>query len=106
MEQTNPAREPGPVLAVAEAQRRADLLGVLKDALAERSVESLLVTRRRIVLRAKRAAGPSGPTDPALYVFSGDGSTNIVTTDGTDYHLPCGVHPVDDLGAVVAAVRR
>jgi hypothetical protein len=39
-------------------------------------------------------------------VFSGDGSTDIVTTDGTDYHLPCGVHPVDDLGSVVAAVRR
>jgi hypothetical protein len=57
VQETSPAREPRPVLATAEAQRRAGLLGTLRDALAERSIETVLVRRWRIALRADMSGG-------------------------------------------------
>ena len=92
------------VLSRDEACRRALLLTDLRDALAKRSVEALVVTRRRVVLRADFSGGPSGPTDPALYVFL-DGTVAIATTDGTNYQLADGVlDAVSDPDAAARAI--
>jgi hypothetical protein len=104
VQETSPAREPGPVLATAEAQRRAGLLGTLRDALAERSIETVLVTRRRIVLRADMSGGPSGPTDPSLHIFGGAG-VEIVRTDGTQFIFASGnAYPATNPRAAAVSV--
>ena len=94
-------REPK-VLTRDEACRRAGLLTDLREALAKRSVEAIVVTRRRIVLRADLSGGPSGPTNPSLYVFL-DGGMVVVTTDGTNYKLADGgASPVADRDGAAA----
>jgi hypothetical protein len=96
--------EPGSVLGTAEAQRRAGLLGTLGDALAERSVETVLVRRWSIVLRADMSGGPSGPTNPALHIFAGDGM-EVVTTDGTEYRFAStAVHQLGDMHSAAESV--
>lgn len=45
---------------------------------------------------------PSGMTDPALHIFTPDG-TSIATTDGSTYNLPGGqASPVSDPAAAAA----
>jgi hypothetical protein len=85
------------VLSRDEARRRADLLTVLREALAKRSVEAIVVTRRRIVLRADFSGGPSGPTDPALYMVVDGRAGKVANTDGTRYKIVgCGEQSVTD----------
>jgi hypothetical protein len=96
--------EPRAILTAAAVQNRVDLLGAMKEALAARSVESVLVTRRTIVLRPKAPAILSGPTDPELYVWVASG-LDVVTTDGTQYRSASGyVHPGRDADEAVASV--
>ena len=85
-----------PILAEAEADRRRGLLAELQDALAARSIQSVLASRRRLVLRALDPWGPSGRTDPQLHIFI-PGQPDIATTDGTSYSLSNGAkHAADD----------
>jgi hypothetical protein len=95
-----------PVLTGAEVTRRVTLLAELQDALAALGIQSVLVRNRRLVLRST-SNGParSGPTDPQLHVFVGDG-TEIATTDGTRYQFTVGMAcPVGDPQAAAASLR-
>lgn len=98
----HPAR---PVLAESEVTRRLMLLVELQAALAAHGVQSLLVRNRRIVLRAQGSGlEPSGPTDPQLHIFVGDG-TQIATTDGARYEFTTGpAHPASDPQAAAASI--
>jgi hypothetical protein len=96
-----------PVLTEDEATRRVVLLGDLQAALAGIGVPSVLARNHRLVLRwySSGPFGPSGLTDPELYVFASSG-TSVATTDGTAYHL-AGVRtcPAADPAAAAAVVR-
>ena len=100
-----------PSLTTAEADRRKAILGLLKDALSARRISSELVGRRTIVLRSGRLPDgfgePARSADPQLYVFVA-GSSDIVTTDGRQYHLADGrTHPAaDPIGAAGIVAHR
>jgi hypothetical protein len=84
-----------PMLACEEVDRRKAVLTRLQDALAARSVESVLVGRRTLTLRGDGPA-PSRPGDPELHVLAAD-RHRVVTTDGRHYRLADGrMHPADD----------
>ena len=94
-----------PILAETEAARRLLLLAELQTSLATIGVRCVLAGTRRVVLRSNQApAEPSGPTNPQLHVFTGEG-TRVVTTDGAAYYLtgspPC---PVSDPAAAAARI--
>ncbi len=81
------------------------VLAALRDALSKRSIDAAVVTRRRIVLWANTSGGPSGPTDPLLYVFL-DGGMVVVTTNGTNYKLADGAaSPVADRDGAAAMLE-
>ncbi|SRR6266851_7418205 len=87
------------VLADAEACRRRDLLIMLKVALADRGVRSLLIGRHVLALRAAAPFEPSGPADPELHVLSA-ANREVITTDGAMYWLNTGgALAVDDPAA-------
>jgi hypothetical protein len=79
-----------PILDDGDAAFRRLLLDQLQVALAELGIHSTLARRHRIVLRyTDGVAGPSGLTDPQLYVLAEPGSVTV-TTDGTTYQLSHG----------------
>lgn len=96
-----------PVLDDAEASRRELLLARLQAALAELGVQCTLARKHRLVLRyADGAAGPSGLTDPQLYVFTEPGPAKI-STDGAVYQLSDGQNlPAADPTAAAAIISR
>jgi hypothetical protein len=66
------------------------VLAELHDVLAAQGVRAILARNYRLVLRNdKTPYDPSGPTDPALHIFTSDGTT-IATTDGTTYVFTTG----------------
>jgi hypothetical protein len=78
------------------AYRRRALLEALSDELAAQHINSVLVTRHRLVLRGKGPCDPSGLTDPQLYIFTPQGR-EVATTDGSTFHFTCGQpHPASD----------
>ena len=92
-----------PMLAGEEVDRRKAVLIRLQDALAARSVESVLVGRRTLTLRGAGPA-PSRPGDPELHVLAAD-LHRIVTTDGQNYRLADGrMHPGDDPSGAAGCV--
>jgi hypothetical protein len=96
-----------PVLDEAEAGRRGSLLTELHEMLAAQGVRSILARNHRLVLRYdKTPYEPSGPTDPALHIFTSEGTT-IATTDGTAYVFTTGQRSAaDDPAAAVALISR
>jgi hypothetical protein len=94
-----------PVLPAAEVTRRVTLLAELQDAFTAHDVQAVLVRNRRIVLRATGTGlEPSGPTNPQLHVFLGDG-TEIATTDGTQYEFTTGpAHLIGDPQAAATSL--
>lgn len=81
------------IIARAEASSRRVLLAALKDALVGRRIDSVLVGRHVLQLRAKATWAPPVQADPQLYVITPSG-TDIVTTDGQDYRFASGrLHP-------------
>ena len=92
-----------PVLAGAEADRRKAALGRLQDALAAEGLESVLVGRQVLALRARGPVLPSR-RDPQLHVL-GPGQCHVVTTDGGHYRFADGSsHPADDPGGAAGCV--
>lgn len=115
MSQQGPAAKSAtPSLTRTESDRRKAILGLLKEALADRRISSVLVGRRTLVLRSAegRDRSPAGeelarPADPQLYVFGGECSgVDIVTTDGDVYWFAGGSGvPVQDPGQAARAYR-
>jgi len=94
-----------PVLPESEVARRVLLLAELQAALDALGAQAVLVRNRRIVLRDEGSdLGSSGPTDPQLHIFLGDGS-EIATTDGTQYEFTTAqAHPADDPQAAAGSI--
>jgi len=84
------------VLADREDCHRRTLLIMLQDALAALGVQSVVVGRRVLALRANEPWGPSRPTDPELHLLS-VAIREVITTDGVVYRLSSGhALPADD----------
>jgi hypothetical protein len=94
-----------PVLDEAEAGHRRSLLAELHEMLAAQGIRSILARNHRLVLRYdKTPYEPSGLTDPALHIFTDEGTT-IATTDGTAYLFTTGQRSVaSDPTAAVALI--
>ena len=96
---------PRRILTAAEAERRSDLLGALRDVLDMRGIPSVLARRRTIVLRGKAPFGPSGLTDPELHVLAS--AHLIITTDGAEYRSSDGwTHTTSDVTGAATLVHR
>ena len=95
-----------PIISVAEAARRLELLADLQTSLAGLGVGSVLARNHRLVLRWRNNGpyGPSGLTDPALHIFTPAGNC-LATTDGTAYLLATGQHcPATDPTVAAALI--
>lgn len=101
----DPVIERPQVLAKDEASRRVLLLAELQAAFTALGVRCVLARKHRLVLRYNQGpCGPSGPVNPELHVFAGDG-TDIATTNGATYSLASGgQYPADDPAATAAVV--
>src|SRR6266567_3044223 len=89
MPETAPSAPPPspPILTQAAVERRMLLLAELQDALTDLGVRSVLARNHRLVLQYNRGpSGPSGLTEPQLYIFASEG-IDIATTDGSTYNL-------------------
>ncbi len=66
----------------------------------------MLARHHRLVLRYYQAPlDPSGLTDPQLRIFTPNGDTAVVTTDGSTYRLGSGQeYPVTSTAAAAAAI--
>ncbi len=96
-----------PILDRAEVEGRMLLLAELQDALTDLGVRSVLARNHRLVLQYNRVpSGPSGLTEPQLYVF-GPYGTDIATTDGSTYNLASGRQCLaDDPAAAASHIRH
>jgi len=103
-----PSAPRAPILDEADAASRAILLTELQATLSALGTRSIRANRHRLVLRYNDPPPlmPSGPTDPALHIFSPAG-TRVATTDGTVYQLNDGQEfPVSDPAAAATAICR
>jgi hypothetical protein len=93
-----------PILESDEVDRRMLLLAGLQDALRALGVTSCLARHQRLVLRyAEGPYGPSGLTDPQLYVLLPRGCQHV-TADGMHYRLGSDGFPVRDPAAAAVAI--
>jgi len=101
-----PSASDRPVLGQSEVTSRVTLLAELQAALAALGIQSVLVRKRRLVLRsAGTGLEPSGPTNPQLHVFA-PGGTEIATTDAARYEFTTGsAFPAADPQAAAAGLR-
>jgi len=85
---------------------RVTLLAELQAALAALGIQSVLVRKRRLVLRsAGNDLEPSGPTNPQLHVFA-PGGTEVATADAARYEFTAGpACPAADPQAAAASLR-
>ncbi len=102
---TDHVTEQPQVLAEAEVSRRILLLAELHAALTALGARCVMARKQRLVLRYNPSpSAPSGPVDPQLHIFAGDG-TDIATTDGASYSLASGgQYPAGDPAAAAAVV--
>jgi len=95
------------ILTEAEVARRVVLLTELRHALAMHGACGVLTRNHSIVLRYPADhSRPSGMTEPKLHVFM-PGGRDIITTDGSAFHLTSGAVLGDgDLAAAARAICR